>query len=50
MAPEPRSRARAQLDAALGRHKNRVHLTPAQWAAMMDYLAMSDGSTLRQPP
>jgi hypothetical protein len=50
MAPEPKSRTRAQLDAALGRHRNRVHLTPAQWAAMIDYLAASDGSTSRQAP
>ena len=50
MAPEPKSRTRTQLDTALGRHKNRVHLTPAQWAAMIDYLAASDGSTSRQAP
>ena len=40
--PEPKSRTRVELDAALGRHKNRVRLTPAQWALMIDYLAASD--------
>jgi hypothetical protein len=40
--PEPKSRTRVELDAALGRHKNRVRLTPAQWAIMMDYLTASD--------
>jgi ABC-type uncharacterized transport system auxiliary subunit len=48
--PSPKSRAREGLDAVFSRHKNRVHLTPAQWAAMLDYLAASDGSTSRQPP
>jgi hypothetical protein len=50
VAPEPKSRTRDHLDAALVRHKNRVHLTPAQWAAMIDYLAASDGSTAPQAP
>ena len=48
VAPEPRSRKRGALDVALGRHKNRVHLTPAQWAAMSDYLARSDESAARE--
>jgi hypothetical protein len=42
MPPEPKSRTRMELDAALGRHKNRVRLTPAQWAIMIDYLTSSD--------
>ena len=46
--PEPRSRKRGALEVALGRHKNRVHLTPAQWAAMSDYLARPDESAARE--
>jgi hypothetical protein len=41
IAPEPKSRTREQVDAALGRHQKRVRLTHAQWAAMSDYLAAS---------
>ena len=48
--PSPKSRAREELDAAFSRHKNRVQLTPAQWDAMLNYLATSAGSTSRQPP
>jgi hypothetical protein len=36
---EPGERTRDQLEAALSRHHQRVHLTDAQWAAMVDYLA-----------
>jgi hypothetical protein len=36
---EPGERTRDQLDTALARHHKRVHLTDAQWAAMVDYLA-----------
>jgi hypothetical protein len=49
MAPQPKSHTREQLDLALGRHKSRVKLTTAQWAAMIDYLAAPDGSTAGQP-
>ena len=34
---EPGTRTRDA--AALGRHRKRVHLTEAQWAALIDYLA-----------
>jgi hypothetical protein len=37
--PEPQTRGRDELQAAFGRHRERVHLTTAQWAAMLDYLA-----------
>lgn len=38
---EPGMRTRAELEAALGRHRKRVHLTDKQWAEMVDYLAAS---------
>lgn len=37
--PEPQSHSRDELEAAFGRHRERVRLTTAQWAAMLDYLA-----------
>ena len=37
--PERHGRSRDQLEAAFDRHQERVHLTTAQWAAMVDYLA-----------
>ena len=37
---EPGERTRDQLEAALSRHRKRVHLTEEQWAAMVDYLAV----------
>ena len=36
---EPGARTRAQLEAALPHHRNRVHLTEAEWSEMLDYLA-----------
>jgi mono/diheme cytochrome c family protein len=39
---EPGSRTRAQLEAALAHHHNRVHMTDAEWSEMIDYLA-ADG-------
>jgi hypothetical protein len=36
---EPGTRTRAQLEAALSRHRKRVRLTEAEWAEMIDYLA-----------
>ena len=36
---EPGERTRAQLEAALPRHRTRVHLRDEQWAEMLDYLA-----------
>jgi len=47
VAPAPKSRTREQVDAAVERHQKRVRLTPAQWAAMSDYLTGPDGSTAR---
>ena len=43
--PEPKTRTRDHLETAFKRHKNRVHLTPAQWAAMTDYLVAPPGAT-----
>ena len=37
--PEPGTRTRAHLEDAFTRHQRRVHLTPEQWSAMVDYLA-----------
>jgi hypothetical protein len=36
---DPGQRTRAQLEAALAHHRNRVHLTDAEWREMVDYLA-----------
>ena len=36
---EPGERTRAQLEAALPRHRTRVRLREEQWAEMLDYLA-----------
>ena len=38
---EPGARTRDAFAAALVRHRNRVHLTEAQWGALLDYLAPS---------
>jgi hypothetical protein len=48
-APAPRTRTREHLEDALSRHRKRVHLTPEEWRAMVDYLAMPEGTTARQP-
>lgn len=40
--PEPGTHARAELQAAFGRHSKRVRLTPEEWRAMLDYLAAPD--------
>ncbi len=37
---EPGERTRAQLEAALAGHRKRVHLSEADWALMVDYLAV----------
>jgi hypothetical protein len=36
---EPGSHSREQLEAAFGRHRNRLRLTEAQWGQMVDFLA-----------
>jgi hypothetical protein len=41
---EPGGRTRDALNVALSRHRNRVHLTEAEWGALIDYLAP------REPP
>ena len=46
--PEPGSHPRAFFEEAFTRHQKRVNLTPAEWTAITDYLAASDGSTTRQ--
>jgi hypothetical protein len=40
---DPGTRTRAQLEGALPRHHNRVHMTDAEWSEMLEYLA-ADGS------
>jgi hypothetical protein len=47
--PDPKTRTRRHLEEAFTRHKRRVHLTAEEWAAMVDYLAMPEGETARQP-
>lgn len=42
--PEPKTHTRAQLEDAFGRHKKRVHLSPDEWEAMIDYLAAPPGA------
>lgn len=42
--PEPKSHTRAELEDAFSRHHSRVHLTPEEWTAMVDYLASPSGS------
>ena len=37
--PEPGIRPRADLDAAVARHRSRLKLSPTEWAAMVDFLA-----------
>jgi hypothetical protein len=48
-APDPKTRTREHLVDAFSRHKRRVHLTREEWAEMVDYLAMPEGQTARQP-
>jgi hypothetical protein len=48
-APDPKTRTREHLLDAFSRHKRRVHLTREEWAEMVDYLAMPEGQTARQP-
>ncbi len=47
--PGPRTRTREHLEEAFSRHRRRVRLTKDEWSAMLDYLAMPDGATARQP-
>jgi cytochrome c2 len=46
--PEPKTRTREHLADAFGRHRSRVHLTPDQWRAMIDYLGAPEGSNAAQ--
>jgi Fe2+ transport system protein FeoA len=46
--PAPRTRSREYLEQAFSRHHRRVHLTPDEWAAMVDYLAASGGAVAVQ--
>ena len=48
--PEPRTRSRATLEDAFGRHQHRVHLSRDEWQAMLEYLAAPTGSTASQKP
>jgi hypothetical protein len=48
VAPEPKSRPREHVEAALVRHKKRVRLRPAEWSAMIDYLTDTPGPTAQQ--
>ena len=36
---EPATRPRAEIESALLRHEKRMHLTRAEWTALVDYLA-----------
>ncbi len=36
---DPGQRTRAELDVALARHRDRVHLSEDDWNVMVDYLA-----------
>lgn len=36
---EPKTRTRAQLEAAFVRHRRRVRMTEEEWGRMVDYLA-----------
>jgi hypothetical protein len=47
--PEPRTRTRQHIEDAFSRHHKRVRLTDEEWAMMVDYLAMPEGNTARQP-
>jgi hypothetical protein len=38
--PEPHHLAKSYLEDAFARHRGRVHLSPDEWAAMVDYLAV----------
>lgn len=48
--PDPDTRTREHIEDAFSRHRKRVRLTNEQWAMMVDYLALPDGKTARQPP
>jgi hypothetical protein len=48
--PDPDTRTREHIEDAFSRHRKRVRLTDEQWAMMVDYLALPDGKTARQPP
>ena len=48
-APDPKTRTRGYLEDALSRHRKRVRLTSDEWAEMIDYLAVREGKTARQP-
>ena len=47
--PPPQSRTRVHLEEALGRHRSRLHLSDAEWTAIVEYLAAPEGATARQP-
>ncbi len=47
---EPGERTRVQLEAALARHRKRVHLSEGDWALMVDYLAGGAGGDAGPPP
>ncbi len=45
---EPSTRARADVERALGRHDKRLRLTRAEWSALVDYLAPEAGSQAKR--
>jgi hypothetical protein len=47
---EPGERTRAQLEAALTRHRKRVQLSEGDWALMVDYLAGGAGGDAGASP
>jgi hypothetical protein len=48
VSPEPKSRTREHVEAAFVRHKKRVHLRPAEWSAMIDYLSDASAPTAQE--
>lgn len=48
-APAPKTRTREHLEDAFARHKKRVRLSGEEWAELIDYLALPEGKTARQP-
>jgi hypothetical protein len=48
VAPQPKQRSRPYVESALARHQKRVHLTPAQKTAIIEYLSDALGSTAQQ--
>lgn len=46
---EPGERSRAELEAALAKHRKRVPLREEQWSEMIDYLAAAPSTAANAP-